>query len=349
MTELQSDVLETVTEENENQWNHVVEQSDLGTLFHRYEWLRACEESLDCEPHHVVVRKGDNPVGVFPNFRRPISVDDYSKWTERLPVKRLISTKPGAGGPAILTDEVACLERMFDAFEATTKSRDVFHTVRTIEQGYARYSTNFDVEGYEQRLTSCRFLLDLRPDWETIRDDMHKSRRQGLESAKDAGVEVHVPDLTGERMKETYRAYTSHMDRIGVDPFPPALFRKLYEIMDDRIVVFVATCEGDEVGRFLHLLDRERSTVNYYFAAIPSEEARDVHTAEALHGAAIQWAKDQDYDYYDFGETKADLDDGLFRFKSRFGGELVPSLTWEKGSSTVGWSAFKLARRLYKQ
>lgn len=346
---MQTDVLDTITEENENQWNHVVEQSDLGTLFHRYEWLRACEESLDCEPHHVVVRKGNNPVGVFPNFRRPISVEGYDEWTEWMPVKRLVSIEPGAGGPVILTDEVACLERMFDAFEATTGARDVFHSVRTIEHGHVRYSTYFDVEGYEQRLTSCRFRLDLRPDWETIRDNMHKERRRALERASDAGVEVRVPDLTEETMKETYRAYASHMNRIGVDPFPPALFRRLYELMDDRIVVFVATCDGDEVGRYLYLLDQERSTIIHYLAAIATKEARDVHAGEALHGTAIQWAQDHGYDYYDFGETKADLDDGLFKFKRRFGGELVPSLTWQKGYSPVVWPVFKIARAWYRK
>lgn len=350
MAELQADVIDTIRGENENQWNHVVEQSELGTLFHRYEWLLACEETLERGPRHVVVRKGNNPVGVFPNFRRPISVDGLDDWTEQVPVKKLVSTNPGAGGPVILTDERAVLEQMVDALARTNAPDVLYHTVRTNELGHARYSKAFREAGYECRLPSCRFRLDLRTGWETIRANMHKSRRQGVQRAEDAGVEVRTAELDGEAMTKTHEQHATHMDRIGVDHrLPPAFLRRLRESLDDRVVVFVAECDGEEVGRYLHLLDDERSSITYYLAGIPTEAALDRHAPEALHAAAIRWGQDHGYDHYDFGETKVGLDSGVFQFKRRFGADLRPTLSWQKGFSRVGWTALKLARDLYQR
>lgn len=350
MTESKAEVIDTVKNENRNQWNHVIEQSDLGSLFHRHGWLLACEKGLDREPYHVVVRKGDNPIGVFPNFRRPVPVAGFSDLLEELPVTKLISADPGAGGPAILTDEQACLEAMFDAITEVNELDVLYHTIKTTHLGFSRYSGAFRNEEYECRLPSCRFRLDLNSDWETIRANMHKSRRQGLRRAENAGVEVSVPELSGETMREIYTAHAEHMDRIDVDPsLTPAFLQQLYDLLDDRIVAFVASCDGEEVGRYLHLLDDERSTINYYLAGIPTEEALDVHVAEALHSTAIQWGQDHGYDYYDFGETAVDLNSGVFKFKRRFGGELVPMLAWQRGFSKVGWSAFKMARTVYER
>lgn len=346
MSELTVKILDTITDVNENQWNHVVEQADLGNLFHRYEWLRVCEETLNVEPMHVVARKNDNPIGVFPNFVCPISVNSYGDVTDRLPVRRMVSLQPGAGGPVILTDQRLCLERVFDALRTIDRPGVLYHTIRTIEPGYTRYSRQLIREGYESRVVNCRFRLDLNTDWESIRANMHKSRRQGLRRAEDAAVEVSVPNLTSETMRETYEAYEAHMDRIDVDPFPSAFFERLYELFDDRIVVFIARWNGDEVGRYLQLLDDEQSTVNHYFAGVPTEEALDAHVPERLHAAAIRWGQDHSYDYYDFGETTADFTDGVFQFKRRFGAEVFPSLTWQKGFSLVGWRAVKLVRAL---
>lgn len=349
MTELQQTILETVTDANPNQWNNVVEQSDLGCLFHRYEWLRACEEALDLQARHVVVSKGNNPVAVLPNFVKPIFVHRWHHLTTRLPVRRLVSIEPGTGGPVVTGDEEASLELLFDGMSDVNEPGVLYHSVITNDPGYVRYGKQFAREGYEANLVNCRFLLDLRDDWDDIRENMHKSRRQGLRRAEDADVDVRVVDPTPTSIREMYDAYVANMARIDVTTFQFAFFERLYELLDDRLKLFVAEVDGEELGRQLCLLDDERAAVHYYFSGIPTAEALDYHPAEALHAAAIRWASDRGYDYYDFGATGSDFTDGVFRFKHRFGADPVPSLMWQAGRSRVGWPAFKLARSLYRR
>lgn len=349
MAELQATVLDAVTEENANQWNNVVEQSDLGCLFHRHEWLRVCEEALDMEGCHVVVSKGNNPVAVFPNFVKPVQIMGWPDVVERLPVRRMVSVEPGTGGPVVTGDEEECLDLAFAALEDADDRRALYHSVITSEPGYVKYGKQFAREGYEANLVNCRLVLDLDDDWETIRENMHKSRRQGLRRSEDAGVEVRALDPTREVVRDTYDAYTANIARIGGDALPLAFFDGLVEHLRDRIVVFVAERDGEELGRYLHLRDDERSALHYYFAGIPDEEALEHYPSEALHAAAIRWGQDRDYDTYDFGATGSDFTDGVFKFKRRFGAEPQPSMMWQRGRSAVGWPAFKAARSMYRR
>ncbi len=355
MSELETRLIDTVTEMNENQWNHVVEQSDLGCLFHRYGWVQTVEEALDVSPNHVVVSKGQNPIAVFPNVTAPVLTDPPAI-PERLPdvagrvlFRRLVSTEPGTGGPITMTDEKESLRRMFEALPSAADSSVLYHSVITSDPGYVRYGKHFAREGYESNLVNCRLLLDLRPDWETIKANMHKSRRQGLRRAEDADVEVRTPELDQSVVRETYKAYVSNMERIDGEVLPYEFFDGLYESMPNRLAVFVAERDGMELGRYLCLLDDERSAVHYYFAGIPTEDVLKFYPSEALHAAAIQWAQDRNYDYYDFGGSGSDFTDGVFRFKSRFGAKAVPSLMWQKGYSSVGWPVFKQLRDVYRK
>ncbi|WP_459193623.1 GNAT family N-acetyltransferase [Halosimplex sp. J119] len=84
MTDLELTVHESIDEVGENQWNTLVRQSDLGSVFHRYGWLRAIERGLGREARHFVVRKGSNPVAVLPNFREPVDLPDPSTLLDQI-------------------------------------------------------------------------------------------------------------------------------------------------------------------------------------------------------------------------------------------------------------------------
>ena len=68
MNNLKVEIIDTISNINKNKWNNLVEQSKLGSFFHRYEWLKAIEDEMGLEPRHIVVTKDEYPIGVFPNF-----------------------------------------------------------------------------------------------------------------------------------------------------------------------------------------------------------------------------------------------------------------------------------------
>ena len=82
MTNLKVEVHDSILDINKNQWNNLVEQSKLGSFFHRYEWLKAIEDGMGLEPRHIVVTKDESLVGIFPNFIHSIP---------KIPLRKLFS------------------------------------------------------------------------------------------------------------------------------------------------------------------------------------------------------------------------------------------------------------------
>lgn len=349
MTELSVAVHDSIESVHPNQWNNVVAQSELGSVFHRHEWLRLVESTLDAEPRHVVVSKGGNPVAVFPNVRRPIHVPGWNGLSTSLPVRELVSVRPGYGGPVVVGDERACLERLFDGLDGLAGPSTLLHRVRTNDLGYVRYGKAFEGRGYRPINVNCRFRIDLSRSWEDIRAGMDADHRRRLRNAADRDVEIRDEPITPETIDATYEAYLGNIERAGGVPFPRAFFRGLVELLADRVKVFTAVVDGREVGRYLYLLDEEQSTLHYYFAAIAESSHYEANPSQLLHAHAIRWAQERGYRYYDFGGTGADYEDGVFAHKEGYGGEAVPTVQWERGVSRVGWPMFRAARAVYRK
>lgn len=349
MAEHAVSILDSIDSVNANQWNNLVTQSDLGSLFHRYEWLRLVETSLESEPRHVVVEKGSNPVAVFPNFYDSIHVPGWHDLATSVPVRELSSVAPGFGGPVIGGDEDDCLELLFEALEDLRGVRTLFHRVRTNDLGYVRYGKAFAKHGYQRVGVNCRFRIDLTRPWEEIRAGMDGDHRRRLRSMSDRDVEIRDEPIDASTLEQTYDAYVRNIERVDGIPFRFAFFEGLADLLGDRVKVFTAVVDGREVGRYLYLLDEEQSTLHYYFSAIGDEDHFADNPSQLLHAHAIQWGQDNGYRYYDFGGTGADYSDGIFGHKEGYGGEPVPTIQWQKGFSRLGWPAFKAARSLYRK
>ena len=351
--DLESSVHDTIEAVDRNQWNNLVGQSDRGTVFHRYEWLSAVERGLDREAVHVVVEKGGNPVAVFPNFVDGLDSTGASGVLEsvvdRVPLRRLVSTDPGYGGPVVTTDTEECLDLLFDEIEGRTGVNTVFHSVKTYDTGAMRYAKYLAKRGFSPSLLSCRFVVDLADGWDRIEEGMHKSRRQALRSGRKAEVEVDARSLADLDLEETYDAYRKNMERIDADPFPRRFVRAIAEDLPGRTMTFTATADGDVVGRLIHLVNEEQSSLLYYTSAIGDEANFEYNPTELLHERAMRWGMEQGYRTYDFGATGADFTDGLFRYKEKYGGELLPVLHWRRGTSTLLWLGFKAGSRLYQK
>ncbi len=347
MTDLTVTTHDSIAELNANQLDNLVEQSDLGSVFQRYGWLRAIENGLDRTPRHVVVYKKDNPVAVFPNYVTPLEGPGSTSVRRLAPASRLVSTAPGYGGPVITTDESTCLSLLFEELANLPDRSVVYHFIRTNDLAYVRYGKFLARRGYAPVLGNCRFVLDLDDGWEPVLDGMDRSRRRTVRKALESDHEFYELDPTDRNVRETYRLYRGNMERVDGEPVPYEFFDAVVSGLDGRAKTFVAEVDGTEVGRYVYLLDEEQSTIHHFFPAIGDESNFEHYPSELLHARTIRWGIENGYAHYDFGGTGSSFAQGTFKQKASFGGRPVPTLQWERGHAPVRWRLYKLARRAY--
>lgn len=345
MSKKQLRIYDSIDDVNEGQWNNVVKQADHGTVYHRHGWLDAIETALDAEPMHVVVAKSGNPIAILPNFLREftVSVDQLDRVADYLDVRYLTSIRPGFGGPVIVTDEETCLRAMFDAIDSHVSGSVLHHEIRTNDESYVRYGKFLEGKRYEPTLLECRFDLPLHQSWDDILENMDKERRKEIRQAHEKDVQVEVQPLDRD-LDRTYEFYANNVERVGGDPVPKSFFEVIDDRMSDAVRVFSATVEGEEVGRYVHLLDDQRSTLVHQFSAIPDESCFEYSPSELLHERAIKWGMENGYERYSFGETASDFTDSVFKFKEKFGGRVAAVPQWEKGLSKLPWFLYKKGR-----
>lgn len=328
--------LESVEEANENQWNNVVEQSDLSCVYHRHEWIRAIEAGTEREPRHLVVSKKGNPIAVFPNF-----VTDLGG------VRQLTSVAPGYGGPIAMTEEESAMELLLDEVSGICTWPVLFNALRTYDQRYVRYHDMLKERGYGVAVLSCRFTLDLAQGWDGIFDGMHSERRRGIRRGHDHEFEVVDVDVTAESLSEFYEDYETVMNRVGF-PVEPRSFVLELRRMADRVKIFALDVDGEERGKYLYLLDDEQSTLQHLYTAV-TEDHFEYHAPELLHEHAIRWGIDEGYEAYELRGSQPDFRNGVFRFKEYFGARSVPLLTWERGRPSPALTALKVGRSWYRR
>ncbi|WP_313696276.1 GNAT family N-acetyltransferase [Halorarum halobium] len=340
----------TVADVNENQWNHVVSQSERGTLFHRHEWIRALEDGFEEEGRHVVVEKKGNPVAVLPNVLRELPLPDTV--TDPLPsdppLRMVTSSSPGFGGPLLLTDERESLDLLFDGLESSVGRGVVFHRLESHDLTNVRYGQQLQGRGYEPTFHTCLFVLDIDGDWESVRSRMDKERRKDLREAHEQEYRVEVSRL-GDDLDATYEPYVANMERVDGTVLPRAFLESLAEEFGDRVRVFTAVVDGREVGRYVHLLDEEASVLHHWLSAVPDASNYQYHPSELLHEHAIKFGMEHGFDEYGFGKTGAHFRNSVFGFKQKYGARAVPLFSMEKGLSPVAWPLYKFGRRRYQR
>ena len=337
-------MLRSIHDVNQNQWNNLVVQTDRGTMFHRYEWLAAFEEGLECDPRHALVQKDTNPVAILPTFSVPLELPhDTAESIAALDLRLLTSGDPGSGGPVIATDERANVDRLVDAIESTTGPLNLCHQIVTHDLGEIRYGKYLQARGYEPTSHVALSLADLDDGWEAIHDRMDKERQKGLRRAHEQDYWIERQPL-GTDLDRTYEMCRQNIVRVGGDPLPRALFEALSDRFADRVQVFTAHVDGDVVGKYVHLCDEESSVLHHWLSAIPDEDCYDAYPSELLHERAINWGIESGLAEYNFHKVGSYFDNSVFRFKSKYGGRAVPQLRWEKGANPLLWHPFRFGR-----
>ncbi|KYK27618.1 hypothetical protein AYK20_02505 [Thermoplasmatales archaeon SG8-52-1] len=339
MSNLKVEIYDNINDINKNQWDNIVEQSYLGSFFHRYGWIKSIEEGIGYKGKHLIISKNDNLVGILPNFKTRII---------KAPFNQLISITPGFGGPIITGNEKEVLDLMLKSLSKMCRGNIILHCITTLNPGYQRYNNALVKNGYQPNLDYCRFVIDLDRDIKDIILKMDKKRRYNLKKGSDNEFKITDEKFDDTNLKDFFDVYTRVMEKIDGVKYPFNFFISLKKNLHDRIKMFSVKVNGKKVGQHLYFLDKEQSSLHHFFSAV-SESDFKYYPSELLHEHGLKWGIQNNYKKYDFGGTGSDFNDGLFKFKEEFGGHLVPTLTWEKSHSLIRWNLFKVGRYFYRK
>lgn len=192
--------------------------------------------------------------------------------------------------------------------------------------------------------------LNLAQDYDQILRAMRKSTRRNLKLARQSGVTVREGD--GHDMHTFYRLLSATSERKKLPIFSEEYYANLWAVLRSRghITLLLGEYGGEAVAASLVIPFGE--TVTDWTGAWSGTEGK-AHPNELLEWAAIKWAKEQGYHYFDFdginpvvaratlnSEPVPDtIDDGSTFFKLGFGGRVAlyprayeyirhPSLRW---------------------
>lgn len=343
---LTTEVLDSIGDINENQWNNVVSQAAGGTVFHRTGWLRAIEEGLDHEPRHVVVRKKGNPIAICPNFVTEVETPfDLPVDLSKVGLAQVSSVTPGFGGPLISSNREQSFAAILDAIESISGWNAIVHRMRILDSNHVQLAQKLRAHGYQPSLLYCRLWLEL-DDYDDIRGGMDKERRKELREADENDIRVVEEDVTREAMEDFYPEYRKTIERTDGTGYPYRFFRALADHFADRIEIFTAYVDDESIGKHFYLRDEEQDSLHYFFAGI-DERYFEYSSPTVIHDYALRWAMDNGYSTYDFGGTSSDHRDGVFRYKRKFGTQVEPVYEWERGYAPLRWRSYQLARARY--
>jgi hypothetical protein len=329
-------------------WDAVVARSATGSVFHRTGWLRAIEHGTKLTPRHVAVNRDGATVGLCPNFVSdvPLPVEVPGPLSGFAP-RELVSTEPGFGGPVVVGDHRRVVDRLLDGVRAAATGDVWAHRLRTLDPSSVGYADHLDARGYDTAVLTCQLTIDLSASVETILDDWSKDRRREARRAREAGMSVELVEPDAEALDGFYDAYRAMIDRVDGVRYPRAFVDALAAQLGERLVLFRADLDGEAVGWHLYLRDDERESLHHFFSGLHAEQFSR-HPSSRIHEHVLGWARDEGFAEYNFGESNADVTDGGYAYKAQYGGSVSPVVTWERGLAPSRWSAFRVARRLYR-
>ncbi len=338
MSKITIDLLSTINDIEEDLWNSTIAGSDLSDFSHEYQWLKVVEEGAKLEPLHFVAKRNHDIICVFPNFLVKIPNTPFFKMT---------SLRIGSGGPIILTDEKECLEVLFKSvFEQAENKRVMYHAIKSTNYHILRYSHFLSSKGYRPSIDECKFIINLKSGWDEIVSKMHRNRRRFIRSSLDRTSPIDVP-LTEENIKLFYQKYIKNIQDAGGYPFPLSFFESMSNIIGKNIKIMKILQDGDNLGEMMFIIQPRRRYITAFFSAVDTKNL-DNHAFDLLYAQGIRWGIENGYEIFDFGGTEPNFLNGIFNYKARFNGDLIPTLSWSKGFRPIQYQLYQMTKN-YQQ
>lgn len=177
--------------------------------------------------------------------------------------------------------------------------------------------------GFEKHVLRQQFIKELyAPD--EMYADLSDSTTRMVEEAEDAGLEIEDIGTQDDR-EAFYAIYRSAMKHFGTPQPPLSYFEALWdELYPGRVKGMNCVYEGEVIASMICLTV---SDCCYFIYNVSEPDHLDKRPNDLLYWRMMEWAHENGYRYFDFGQVQADAEDGshaagLYHFKDKWDPEL---------------------------
>ncbi len=304
---LESLTVRRCSDEELTRWNRFVAETPGGTIYHSTIWSDVVADCYGYRPIMLALESPDQELrGVL-----PLHLVD-----SRLTGRRLVSLPcSNIAGPLCLP-----------GVDPAPLVRAAVHLARELKCQYLEIRGQpchepTSIAGLHTVNYYGTFLLGLQTDGMCPRDRFDRRAKRGIARARKSDVRVRFAD-EASAVRQFYDLHVRTRRKHGVPPQPLAFFELLWARLrqSDSIEILVAHHAEQVIAAIVLLMFGDTVTYAYGASAQPFLRLAPNH---ALFDAAIAWAVERGYRYFDFGRTPPD-NPGLMEFKRQWGAMFLP-------------------------
>lgn len=339
-----------VTEEDKNEWNRVAYESSESTYAHTWEWKELIEQGLGLESICIVAEDQNRIVGIFPAFIQP----KFNQYENCKIIHKLASKCRGIwsplditwdyGGPCAIPDtDKTVLINLINFMEEYAKKHYILDI--RISPYFEDYLIEYLRTNNYRKLPRLTSIIDITESEEELWHRIKKNTRKYINKSQENGIQVYeqTDDIGLLNFYNCIKDLKNSNDFIYIPPY------SFYELMLDKlkpknmIKIHNVSFNNEVIGGSLSLVFKDNVTFRY---AKVIKKYQDLYPHYLLHWMRIKESKYLGYKYIDLGGIPNDTTNGIYFFKTRWGGE-IRSVDWYVKDILFG--KFRSLRRKIKE
>ena len=201
------------------------------------------------------------------------------------------------------------VKRLIEVFWRATS---VFFSATLIEKPFDPFSSVYHEEGSVFQSSRIGLMTKIFDDEKMLKDSFHSKTRNMIRKAKKSNIETYI-HLNS--IDEIQKIHKENMEAIGA-PVKPDSFFDWLKTIPKGIECYNALYEGEIIAGLILL--RQKSTVEYFMPVI-KKEFRSFAPLDLLIFKAMKDQARSGVLYWNWGGTTLPGQEGVYRFKKRFG------------------------------
>ena len=322
--------LKIAEEEDSELWDELVEGSPHGTIFHNWKFLKIMEKHTRKRMmgtrsrgilYPLLVLKGSTPIGIIPLF-----------YYENFFIKSILSPPLGVEclylGPLLKeygtmkqSKKEVVLVQFQKALDEFINTKFKPHIISLHLSPGILDSRPFKWTGYKVELRHT-YVVDLAGGVDYVWKQFSKTLRGNINKSLDLGISVE--EGSTEELEFIYNSLKKRRMEQGMNPTTSINYlTSVYQQFKNNLKILIAKHNGKPVGGLINLYYKDK--VLFWVGA--PKISGGINSNEILLWESIKLAYKNGFTYY---ELMGANHPSLYKFKTKFNGNLITSLSCKK-------------------